>query len=545
MSTSNNFTKGMNQDVHPKYQEEGTYRFALNAVLETSDGEFPGISNELGNAMCATDFPTQKKVIGHVQADNEDIILFLFDSSVLSPEHEIGIFTPSRCTYVTVAKGACLAFSDRYPVNALFKIRNGCERVVYFTDSLNKYRVFNLTDTTFTVNPSTKNIISCERLNYTREYRIPCITTRAQTNNSGILDSNGSLEVGTYAFAFRYLDKEQNPTDWIWQTRPIAIGDEPYKLLGAANSTSFYDGASNNSTSPFYAPKTNKSISLSITGLDLDYSYYQIGVIKRTSDDGAISGVDVLTPTPITVATDNNFVYTGLDSQVYTTTTIDEIFAERQRLDKVVAHAQNDQRLYIGNIENESRDYSAYQRAASATKVEWVKSQLTASGFKTDVKKGEYYLKDASFMDSEVYALAVVFIHRDGTKSPAFHIPGRPADTDVDGYNPYLNNDYSGVASDGLAWDTGNLGTPGAISMGTFFNTSKKLRWQNMSTATAYDSTQLKGLMGYHEATTRYPTIASCDNHADGYWGRDWQGNLIVPGTTKIRHHKMPGPELN
>lgn len=545
MSTSNNFTKGMNQDVHPKYQEEGTYRFALNAVLETSDGEFPGISNELGNAICATDFPTQKKLIGHVQADNEDIILFLYDASALSPEHEIGIFTPSRCAYETVAKGRCLNFSDRYPINALFKIRNGCERVVYFTDAYNKYRVFNLTDTSFTLHPSTKDIISCERLNYTREYRIPCITTRAQTNNSGVLDSNGALEVGTYAFAFRYLDKELNPTDWIWQTRPVAIGDEPYKLLGATNSTSFYDGGSNNSASSFYAPKTNKSISLSLTGLDLDYMYYQIGVIKRTSDDGSLSGVDILTPTPITAATDNTFVYTGLDSQVYLTTTIDEIFAERQRLDKVVAHAQNDQRLYIGNVENVSRDYSAYQRAASATKTEWVKSNLGVGAFKTDVKKGEYYLKDATFMDSEVYALAVVFIHSDGTKSPAFHIPGRPADTDIDGYNPYLNNDYLGVASDGLAWDTGNLGTVGAISMGTFFNTSKKLRWQNMSTATAYNSTQLSGLMGYYEATTKYPTIASCDNHADGYWGRDWQGNLIVPGTTKIRHHKMPGPEMN
>jgi hypothetical protein len=203
----------MNQDIHPKYQEEGTYRFALNAVLETHDGEFPGISNELGNVECATDYPTSKKVIGHVMADQEEIILFLFDSAVSNPKHEIGIFSPAKCEYTTVAKGNCLAFSDRYPINALFKIRNGCERVVYFTDALNKYRVFNLTDTSFTVNPSTKEIISCERLNYTREYKIPCINTRLQTNNSGVLDSNGSLKVGTYAFAIRYLDKELNPTD--------------------------------------------------------------------------------------------------------------------------------------------------------------------------------------------------------------------------------------------------------------------------------------------------------------------------------------------
>jgi hypothetical protein len=77
MSNSNNFEKGLNQDVHPKYQLDGTYRFALNAVLETQDGEFPGITNEIGNIGSATNYPENKKVIGHVQADNEEIILFL------------------------------------------------------------------------------------------------------------------------------------------------------------------------------------------------------------------------------------------------------------------------------------------------------------------------------------------------------------------------------------------------------------------------------------------------------------------------------------
>lgn len=49
MVTSNIMAKGMNQDIHPKFQTEGTYRSALNAVLETELGESPSISNELGN----------------------------------------------------------------------------------------------------------------------------------------------------------------------------------------------------------------------------------------------------------------------------------------------------------------------------------------------------------------------------------------------------------------------------------------------------------------------------------------------------------------
>lgn len=50
--------------------------------------------------------------------------------------------------------------------------------------------------------------------------------------------------------------------------------------------------------------------------------------------------------------------------------------------------------------------------------------------------------------------------------------------------------------------------------------------------------------MGYYEASTTYPEMNNpCDTHDDGYWGRDWQGNLITT-STKIRHHKMPGSEL-
>ena len=50
--------------------------------------------------------------------------------------------------------------------------------------------------------------------------------------------------------------------------------------------------------------------------------------------------------------------------------------------------------------------------------------------------------------------------------------------------------------------------------------------------------------MGYYEVTNTYPEVnAPCDTHEDGYWGRDWQGNLIDTNT-KIRHHKMPGAEL-
>ena len=49
-----------------------------------------------------------------------------------------------------------------------------------------------------------------------------------------------------------------------------------------------YDGGSNTETSPHYVPKTDKAISLVITGQDDLFPMYQVAVIKRTSDSGAL-----------------------------------------------------------------------------------------------------------------------------------------------------------------------------------------------------------------------------------------------------------------
>ena len=135
------FTKGMNQDVLPKFQEEGTYRFALNAVLETELDGSQYIANEESNTLCAINTPNAKVLIGSALTNTDETVLFYFDPA---GDHEIGIINPDTCAYTQVIHGECLNFSDAKPINALVKIRNGCDRVVYFTDNYNKYRVLNL-----------------------------------------------------------------------------------------------------------------------------------------------------------------------------------------------------------------------------------------------------------------------------------------------------------------------------------------------------------------------------------------------------------------
>lgn len=111
-------------------------------------------------------------------------------------------------------------------------------------------------------------------------------------------------------------------------------------------------------------------------------------------------------------------------------------------------------------------------------------------------------------MEDEIYALGIVYVMEDGSLSPVFHIPGRPADV-VTGTNPLIGA-VSGIADDGEPWDTGDV-----TSYGTGIPASKTQRWQQISTATKNGPNTSRGLMGYHETVTAtYPAIEACDGES-------------------------------
>lgn len=540
MQTTSNFIKGMNQDVHPKYQVEGSYRMALNAVLETNEGELPLISNELGNVKCSNNFPENKIIIGHTLLPDNAVVLFLYDPEDV---HEIGLYDPTSCNYTTKLKGECLNFSDKHQINAIFRIKNGCDIIVYFASADNDYRVVNISNLDKIVDEN-NFITDCSLILYTKEFTHPLFRMSEGEGDVGLKDTSGNLEVGTYYFSFRYMDYEQNTTDWVYTTRPIAVGDELYRYVYNQSTVSQYDGGSNNPESDFYVAKTNKVININVLNADKRYPYIQFAVIKRTSDSGGITDVNILTPYPIPQEIGVNsfiYTYTGLDSQVESATSLQDILTPRKKIDKVGAHAIHDNRLILGNVSQNYRDYSSYQRYASKIKTEWTKINVNAPQNSRN-KQASYYFYDASFMEDEIYALGIVYIHRDGTISPVCHIPGRPLnDVTNNAFNPHIGS--NGVATDGGNWDDED-GLIEARAYGSVWNSSKTKRWQVTSTAYKYGANgPLRGMMGYHQTNTKYPEITTCDNHPDGYWGRDYKGNLIT-SSANIRHHRMPSSEL-
>lgn len=107
-----------------------------------------------------------------------------------------------------------------------------------------------------------------------------------------------------------------------------------------------------------------------------------------------------------------------------------------------------------------------------------------------------------------------MYVWKDGTISPTFHIPGRGTIDNLSasfGKNPYI------AAS--TAWDTAPANPIDVVQ------DDKILNWEVYNSFTYFadeDINFMQGYMGYHEASTTYPNITICgDNHVDGYWGRD------------------------
>jgi hypothetical protein len=192
------FEKGLFRDNADRTQQPGNYRDALNAVLETEKGDYTGITNERGNAVCAR-IKEGYKVIGKILTDSDEIVLF----STNNVNSEIGIYNPTHCSYEELINDDCLNFKDYWPIKGVFKVRKGCERIIYFTDRNNTIKVINIDKLSQYYEDDE---LQCDRLNLT----LPVTYASVQTF---VRNTGGSLPVGAYSFSYRFLDQNLNPTN--------------------------------------------------------------------------------------------------------------------------------------------------------------------------------------------------------------------------------------------------------------------------------------------------------------------------------------------
>lgn len=521
--------KGMIQDVKPVDQPKESYRYALNATIDRNGILTTEQSNEACWELSSGYIP-----IGSVYTKNNEVVIF----STNGTNSEIGIV--KDCTYTPYINSECLGFSIEHQIESVYRVRRGCETVIYWTDNFNPVRNVNLSrlDKFYSdayiaylespVGEFTGEKWNCDLFGLIPPYEIPCFAS-AEIVEAGLIES------GSYNFAIQLLDAGLNPTPWIITSHPINIYQddvtEPYNNI--KGSSVFESDASGGSI-----VATNKAIKLTLSNLDLNFTYYRIAVIQATGFQGLVTKTIVSPEIPIS---QNTFIYNG-DISGYTLISNEEIKTGRVDIEYAAHIEQLENRLLLANTKGKQVNFCGFQQYASAIHSRYVVKEIPANdqSILGNPKNPLTPFECMGFMGGEVYAMGIVYIFKDGFESPVYHIPGPSPNQRWN-----WNTEVCDVVDDTSVIATWNsdiehlVPESQEVAYNALPSNEKIQRWRVYDTAVAVTSTE--GQMAYWQCSvSQYEDLESCTGST--YWGTDICGNELVG--TPIRHHRFPSRKL-
>ena len=408
------FNGGLHTDNSFIDSPKGTYRFALNSVNETELGDFGFISNEESNEECASlttgYIPIGKCYIG----DNETVIFSVSADNSIS---EIGILD-NNCNYTPIVNDVDsipedkLNFKVEYQIQAIYRLRKGCEKTIYFTDNLNKPRYFNFNKLSNFKNSD--GTWDSSKFNLQKTYeKIPVF------EKLDVLDSGGNLEAGSYNIAIQYVDENLNATEWITVSNIIKI----YNDL-SNKSYSEINGSINSAVDYLNYPQTNKAIRVNFepSSLDKDFLYYRLAIIESNNGSGLVSKVVYTENIP---TTKNFYIYTGSNGVSYGSE--EEILQFTNIIEKAGSIEQIENRLILGNITGNQTNFCKLQKYASRIKADCITKTVKLNDISdlSNPKNPLQNINGLGYMPGEIYSFGVVYLFEDNTTSPVYHIPGR------------------------------------------------------------------------------------------------------------------------
>lgn len=269
------------------------------------------------------------------------------------------------------------------------------------------------------------------------------------------VSNTGQLKKGSYLFVIEVLDSSLNSLIKTLPSQPVQILED------------------------------NQSIELTISNITGEF--VRLSVLQYTSGNGIV--IDAYQYEDVIRVTGNilNFTYTGanvvgVDFKSLIST---GVYYDTSRYMEVT-HG----RLLRGNLSEKAYDYSSFQKSASKIKTNYYIEETSDNIF---TEQGD-----------EVKAYGIVYLMKNGSLSPVFHIPGRRANATDKGPVP----DIDGV---------GNT-----------------LRYKLYDTSDSSTKT-----LGYWESDELYTNPANfC---GDDYWGVDHEGYSL--SGTNVRYHKIPSRE--
>jgi len=373
---------GMFLDCAPADQPQGTYRRALNIVLNRLKG---AVAVEGGTAFEFTG-PANMVPVASVLIDASNIAV-LFAKSDSTAGMDIGVFNETTGVYTQKYHSLTRELSLDHPIKIIAYRNYRNDRIIVWTDGIYKPSIYNI-DTPFT-DESMMDL-----------FPTAVVPEMAVT----VAEGSGNLPAGSYYFAIAYEMADGFLTDYLCISNPIPIftpelGDNNWRGGGTPGET------------------TNMGVKLTLSDMDLRYTKFRVAVVSYINGVYAAretSAYYLQGSTEVVISDLNNTVDILLE----------DVTINRANYTKAETLTYENRKLFMGGVA--ITDFPDYQPYANDIKVRWTSKYTPIDTPVTEsFKDGSVCVYDKGFMPGEVYSLYIAWLLNDGSYSQAFHIPGR------------------------------------------------------------------------------------------------------------------------
>ena len=394
-------------DTSPNNQPENTTRFVLNGVYNSKEGDMGFISNEIGYSQ-SIPIPTGYNIVGDIPLLNDEVILFL--ASDTEPSKIIKHDKFGNVEDLVISSG--LGFKTHKYIKGKWRLLNLCEIVIYFVDGDNTDKAINLNRlseyTIGNVDSVTANLTDSwdvELMAIEQGYVHPVIKLNQ------VIPSGGRCQLGTYHFAIKYKNSNQDVSNYIAFSNPV--------LISQFNSN--YDVRQGGD--PLFTT-LNYSIDLNISNLDTRYPEFDIIAIETKEGISQPFEVATLQINGDTV----NYTFRGItDNSIPISLT--DLATDKVPYESSETIELFDNRLFRANLKEKDIKWSKFQIAANNIQTKYFTRAIEhkeVTNRYSGSADARTTFDNRSYMRDEVYALGIVWVFKDGSTSPVFHIPGRP-----------------------------------------------------------------------------------------------------------------------
>lgn len=455
----NQFNGGLNVDLHPMVTPNSVLTDDLNGTFITYNGNEFCLQNDKGNfevahlsdgyvPIGAKEYNGIIYIVSVKNALNDDGEIILDECLT-----EIGTYpgvdwsvdkeTPNDLDYAKYTPlgnydngsftGVLLGYSTANPVTMEIQPSYDGSVNLIITDGVNPVRMVN---SAFSVLPNEKYKLIERRGTYpTNYYSSDELESLTLIRNSNCLSnislnevtSGGQLKGGNYTFYIKFGDDDFNQTDVVAESSIVSIfnGNDctPYTISGT-----------------LLDERTDKKVSLTIEGLDTNYSKIYIYYSREYSDTLGYRLTEYgVFKKPFTIdktKTSQKIWLTGYEQTE--TINSEEINIDYHTVDYARAEAQQQSMLFLGNV-GQSETYQLYNELQSvANTIETTIScdkKLSSVSFlynkntTCSANNAEYYstqniYNNLGYWPNEWYRFGVVFILNDGSTTPVFNMRG-------------------------------------------------------------------------------------------------------------------------